>query len=118
MSGDRAAVDQIREVVGDLESAPVKHGLQEATISVSPERGQQMIREGVTRAIRRISQFKPYKPSAPHRVEIDFSAESQAALATWVPSITRTAARTIAFAARGMAEAMKLTRLLVIYVGQ
>jgi D-amino peptidase len=116
ISGDRAAVQQLKEFVGDVETAAVKEGVEEATITVSPERGRTMIREGVTRAIQRFSQFRPYKVTGPHRVEIDFSSESATTLATWVPGVSRTSPRTVAFDAKDMSEAMRLTRLLAIYV--
>lgn len=115
-SGDRAAVDQIKEVVGDLETVAVKSGLQESTISVSPERGRQMIRDGVKRAFERFSQFRPFKSPAPHRVEIEFASEAQAAVAAWVPGVTRPNARTVLFQTPDMAEAVRMTRLLAIYV--
>lgn len=116
ISGDRAAVQQLKEFVGDVETAAVKEGVEEATITVSPERGRSMIREGVTRAMQRFAQFKPYKAQGPHRIEIDFSSESAATLAGWVPTITRTSPRSVAFDAKDMSEAMRLTRLLAIYV--
>ena len=116
VSGDRAAVDQIREFVGDVEGAVVKEGVEQATISVSPERALEMIDQSVERAMRRYSDFKPYSARAPHTVEIDFSSEAQAGMASWVPSVSRVTPRSIRFSVDNMLDAMRMTRLLAIYV--
>ena len=116
VSGDRAAVDQIREFVGDVEGAVVKEGVEQATISVSPERALEMIDQSVERAMRRYGDFKPYSARAPHTVEIDFSSEAQAGMASWVPSVSRVTPRSVRFSVDNMLDAMRMTRLLAIYV--
>lgn len=104
LSGDRAICDQIREIVGPIETAAVKDGMGPAASMVHPTRAQEMIRKGVAAALRNLKSYKPYKPSPPYKLEIVFTDENQARRAAQVPGMARTGERSVAFTSSDLLE--------------
>ncbi len=104
LSGDRAICDQIREIVGPIETAAVKDGMGPAASMVHPTRAQEMIRKGVAAALRNLKAYKPYKPSPPYKLEIVFTDENQARRAAQVPGMARTGERSVAFTSSDLLE--------------
>jgi D-amino peptidase len=66
ISGDKAACEEARRTLGNLETVAVKEALNGGAISVHPEVGRTMIRAAVERGVRNRAQFRPYKLSAPY----------------------------------------------------
>lgn len=71
VTGDEATADEARALLGDVECAVVKTAItRNRARCVSIPEAHRRIRETVTRAIRRIKTFKPWKPETPATVEL------------------------------------------------
>lgn len=72
LTGDRAAVEELRAIVPGAEFAEVKEGLARYTcISLSAEAARNLIRERARLAMGKIGKIKPYKVSGPFTIEIE-----------------------------------------------
>lgn len=107
LSGDSAICRQIKEIIGPIETAAVKDGMGPAASMLHPTKAQDMIRKGVASALRDLKAFKPYKPSAPYKLEIVFTDENLARRAALVPGIERTGERSVAFTSNDFLEVVK-----------
>jgi D-amino peptidase len=113
VSGDRLAVTQLQRVVPAAEGAIVKepYGYHSAA-TVTPARGQALIREGVTRAIGKLSSLQPYRLSAPIALEVGFKLTIDAERAAFVPGLTRSDAHNVKGTFRDMPEVTRLLQVL------
>lgn len=111
LSGDSAICRQIREILGDIETAAVKDGLGSAASMLHPTKAQEMIRKGVAAALGRLKSFKPYKPAAPYRLEIVFTEETLARRAADVPGAQRTGELSVAFVSSDLMDIVKFFSL-------
>jgi D-amino peptidase len=113
VSGDRLAVTQLQKVIPAAEGAIVKepHGYHSA-MSVTPSRGQAMIREGVKRAMAKLGSLQPYRVSAPIAVEVGFKLTIDAERAAFIPSLSRADAHSVKGSFRDMVEITKLLQVL------
>lgn len=108
LSGDQTACQEARELLGQIETATVKHaiGFYSAEM-LPPEESQRLIRDGVKRAVERREEIKPYKISHPVKLEIRFNDVVIAELASYLPGVERTSGNTIVFTGRDMTEVSK-----------
>ena len=84
LSGDRAAVDEARCYVPDIEGIVVKEGLSRtAALTLSPAKAQDLIREGARKAIGRVGSIATFTIPSPYTFVTEYqaaaSAESRAA---------------------------------------
>ncbi len=113
LSGDQAAVDELRALVPDAEFASVKEGLGRYTcLTVSAERSREMIREGARRAMGRLGQIKPYVQAGPVTLEIEYTTRSSlppdAGMRQGAEVVDD---RTIRFRGASLADAWRLYRI-------
>lgn len=114
ISGDRAAVEQFRKTVPAAEGVVVKEGLgYHAAVTLTPARGQQLVREGVERAVRRAGEMKPYAVQTPVELEIGFKLTLDAERVSYIPGLRRVDAHAVAGTLPDMPAAAKL--LQVVY---
>lgn len=81
ISGDRAAVDEARALVPDIEGVAVKEGIalevkglaQAPMISVSPQKARALIRETAERAMTKVGTIKPFCIQSPYQVRTQFT---------------------------------------------
>jgi D-amino peptidase len=66
VAGDRAAVEQIRGLLGPIGGVAVKDVVADAVLGLSPATARDAIRDGVERAIRDRAAFRPYTLPAPY----------------------------------------------------
>jgi D-amino peptidase len=77
LTGDRAAVEEMRAIVPEAEFAEVKEGLARYTcVSLSAKAARDLIRERARRAIEKIAQIKPYKIEGPVTIEIEYTTRN------------------------------------------
>ena len=116
VSGDRLAVTQLQRVIPAAEGAIVKepYGYHSAA-TVTPARGQALIREGVTRAIGKLSSLQPYKVAAPIALEVGFKLTIDAERAAFVPGLTRSDAHNVKGTFRDMPEVTRLLQVLTSF---
>jgi D-amino peptidase len=113
VSGDRLAVTQLQQVVPAAEGAIVKepYGYHSA-MTVTPARGQAMIREGVRRAMGKIGSLQPYRVKTPIDLEVGFKLTLDAERSAFVPGLARSDAHSVKGVFRDMTEITKLLQVL------
>jgi D-amino peptidase len=113
ISGDRLAVTQLQQVVPAAEGAIVKepYGYHSAN-TVTPARGQAMIRDGLKRAMAKIGSLQPYRVAPPISLEVGFKLTIDAERAAFVPGVTRADAHNVKGTFRDMIEVTRLLQVL------
>jgi D-amino peptidase len=113
VSGDRLAVTQLQQIAPAAEGAIVKepYGYHSA-LTVTPARGQAMIRDGLKRAMARLGSAQPHRLSAPIALEVGFKLTLDAERAAFVPGLTRSDAHSVKGTFRDMTEITKLLQVL------
>jgi D-amino peptidase len=113
VSGDRLAVTQLQKVIPAAEGTIVKepYGYHSA-MSVTPARGQAMIREGVKRGMAKLGSLQPYRLTAPVALEAGFKLTIDAERAAFIPGLTRADAHSVKGTFRDMVEITKLLQVL------
>ena len=109
VAGDLAITKQAKELFGDIEIVSVKEGIGKAAKMLHPDKAQVMIKEKVEIALRRLKDFKPYKPKPPYTMEVTFTDERIAHTASWYPGAKRTGDRSVAFTSNDFMELLKLS---------
>jgi len=72
VSGDKAACEEAKELLGDIEVAIVKEGLTRQCAKILPlVKAREAIASGVSRALKRVSEFKPYVIKPPIEVRLE-----------------------------------------------
>jgi D-amino peptidase len=76
VAGDQAFVDQARELLGPVAAVAVKRALPGGSVlNLSTEQARTDIQTGVTRALRRRGEFKPYKMTPPYTMTLKVRQE-------------------------------------------
>ena len=116
VSGDDAAVAEVKALVGDLEGAVVKWSYSfHAARTLTPEASARLIRDKVTAALRRLSQFKPYTAPAPVTLDLQFRHYRPAEMLAYLPIVQRTDAHTIRYAAADILAISKFIEFVTTY---
>jgi D-amino peptidase len=77
LSGDRAAANELREIVPDAELAVVKEGLGRYTcISLSATAARDAIREAARRSVAKIASIKPYVLPGPVTLQVEYTTRN------------------------------------------
>ena len=113
VSGDRLAVAQMQQVIPTIEGAVVKepYGYHSA-MSVTPARGQAMIREGLSRAMTKLASLRPYRVTTPIELEVGFKFTIDAERAAFVPGLARSDAHNVKGSFKDMVAMTKLLQVL------
>lgn len=116
ISGDDAAIAEVRKVVGDLEGAETKKALGfHAAITVTPAAAQADIAAKVKAALARRASFGPYKPQGQIVVDVSFKHYMPAEVLAYLPMFERTSAHSIRFRAQDMVEASAIMEFIGDY---
>lgn len=71
VAGDRAVVDQLRGLLGDIGAVAVKDEIGgDAILGLSPGEAQDRIRAGVEQAVRNRAAQRPYRLASPYRMHL------------------------------------------------
>jgi D-amino peptidase len=116
ISGDDAAVKEITGLLGNIEGAVVKwnYGFHSAR-TLMPEAANDLIREKVRVAMKRLNEFKPYKVSAPIRLDIRFKNYRPSELLSYLSIVQRTDSHSIRFVGKDMIETSKFIEFIMNY---
>lgn len=77
LTGDKAAVEEMKAMVPGAETAEVKEGIARyACISLSAEAARARIRAAAKRAAEKLGQVKPYQISGPVTIEIEYTTRN------------------------------------------
>jgi D-amino peptidase len=113
VSGDRLAVEQVQKIARNAEGAIVKepYGYHSAN-TVTPARGQELIKAGLTRAMGTLGTLQPFRVTAPIALEVGFKLTLEAELASFVPGMSRADAHNVKGTFRDMPEVSRLLQVL------
>lgn len=117
ISGDQETIAQACELVPNIEGAQVKEAIATtAARSLHPEVARARIREATAHALKRLSEFKPVKPSTPATFEVKFSQTALADVAEQIPTVKRVDAHTVSYQASDYLQGYRLLRVLYRYL--
>ena len=119
VSGDKAAVDQMREIVdSNMPGVAVKeaYGRQVAR-NLPLSKAYDLIRDGVREALARRESIKPYKVSGDVTIEMEFYRADYADQLDLIPGVKRLDGRTVAYTGGDFAVVYMLMRALLSLSG-
>jgi D-amino peptidase len=106
MSGDDAAIAEVRKAIGNVEAAETKRALGfHSANTITPQASYELIRQRVKAAFARLQDFKPYRVNGPVTVDVTFKSYMPAEVLAYLPLFERTDSHSIRFRAKDMAEA-------------
>ncbi len=117
ISGDDATIAEARATLGDgFEGAVVKwaHSFHSAT-TLTPARGQELIRSAAEKAVRNLAAVEPYIVSTPVRVTVRFKNYQPSMLLAYLPWFDRVDAHAIEYDADDMIAAASILTFLRNY---
>jgi D-amino peptidase len=116
MSGDDAAIAEVKRLVGDLEVVETKKALSfHSAITLTPQASAEAIGKAVRAALLRRSSFRPYLVSKPVTVDVGFKHYTQVEVLSSLPIFERTSSHAIRFTAKDMREASRFMRFIGEY---
>ena len=116
MSGDDAAIDEVRKAVGNIEAAETKRSLGfHSASTLTPQASAALIGERVTAAMGRLSAFQPLKVQTPITVDVSFKHYMPAEILAYLPLFERTDSHSVRFRAKDMVEASAVMSFLGDY---
>ncbi|HSR14136.1 MAG TPA: M55 family metallopeptidase [Gemmatimonadales bacterium] len=116
VSGDEAAVAELRTLLGDVEGAVVKRPLGfHAAVTMTPDAARSLIRDRVRSAIGRLGRFRPWRQRSPVTVDLTFKNYQPAQVLAMLPWFQRTTAHAVRFQARDMVEASNIMEFISRY---
>jgi D-amino peptidase len=116
VSGDDIVVKETTALLGNIEGAVVKwsYGFHSAK-TLMPEAANDLIREKVKKAITRIKEFKPYKLTAPVRLDVRFKNYRPSEVLSYLSIVERTDAHSIRFTGKDIVEVSKFLEFIATY---
>lgn len=116
ISGDDAAIAEVRSLVGNIEGAETKKTLGfHSASTLTPQASYELIGQKVKTALGRVKDFKPYKMQAPVTVDISFKQYTQAEILAYLPGFERTDSHSVRFHAKHMLEASDFMTFITSY---
>ncbi|MFQ6037382.1 MAG: M55 family metallopeptidase [Candidatus Aminicenantales bacterium] len=97
VAGDRAVCEQVKELLGNIETVVVKEGIGQAAIMLHPKKACELIKEKTMAALSRLDTFKPYKIDPPYTMVVTFKDEERANNARWIPGAKRVNTTSVSF---------------------
>jgi D-amino peptidase len=113
VSGDRLAVTQLQTVAPAAEGAIVKEPFgYHSAMTVTPARGQALIRDGVKRAMAKLGRLQPYRVRTPIDLEVGFKLTLDAERAAFIPGLARSDAHSVKGTFPDMIQITKLLQVV------
>ncbi len=115
MSGDDAAIAEVRKAVGNIEAAETKRSLGfHSALTLTPQAAVELIRQRVRAALERRQDFKPFRVAGPVTVDVTFKNYLPAEVLAYLPMFERTDSHSIRFRAKDMVEAS----MIMTFIGE
>jgi D-amino peptidase len=116
MSGDDAAIAEVRKAVGNIEAAETKRSFGfHSAITLTPQASYDVIRQRVGAAFKRLQEFKPLKVQTPVTVDVSFKNYLPAEVLAYLPIFERVDSHSIRFRAKDMVEASAIMQFIGDY---
>ena len=109
VTGCRKAVEEAKNLLGNIESVAVKEGLTRySALCLTPTETRAMIKQAAKKALERIDEFKPLQFDPPYQVEIKFTHPIYADGLRKSPYAKFTDERTVRFKGKDLLEVMHI----------
>jgi D-amino peptidase len=116
IAGDDVAVAEAQKQIGPIEGAVVKWAVSfHSARTLTPEAAQDVIREKTKRALARVGELRPYRVTAPIRLELQFKNYRPAQLLAYLPFVEQADSHTIRFTAKDLVEASRFLAFVTNY---
>lgn len=116
ISGDDAAVQEAREMLGDVEGAVVKWNTSfHAARSLTPAAAYILIETRIRGALARVADFKPFVLPRPVTLDVRFKNYRPSQLLAYLDIVERTDAHSVRFVGRDMVEVSKFLEFITSY---
>ena len=116
MSGDDAAIAEVRKAIGNIEAAETKRTLGfHSAMTLTPQASADLIAASVKAAMGRRSEFKPYRVTTPVAVDVSFKNYTPAEMLAYLPGFERVDAHSIRYRARDMVEAEAIRTFITTF---
>jgi len=116
MSGDDAAIAEVRALVGNIEGAETKKALTfHAAETITPDASCTLIGQKVRDALARRKDFKPYRVTAPVTLEMGFKNYRPVELLGWLRGVERIDSHTIRYRGRDILDVSDFVEFLTHY---
>ena len=116
ISGDDAAIAEVRKAVGNIEGAETKRSLGfHSANTLTPQASYTLIAQRVKAALSRRAEFKPFKVQTPLTVDVSFKNYMPAEILAYLPIFERTDSHSIRFRAKDMIEASAIMNFIGEY---
>ncbi|OGU04995.1 MAG: hypothetical protein A2W29_07785 [Gemmatimonadetes bacterium RBG_16_66_8] len=116
VSGDDAAVAEVRAALGDIEGAVVKWSYSfHAARTLVPETAAHLIREKVAVGLRRRGALRPMTVQRPVTLDVRFRFYRPAEMLAYLPIVERTDAHTIRYVGPDMIAVSKFMEFITTY---
>jgi D-amino peptidase len=103
VAGDEAACRQCKELLGEVETVPVKWAVgRYAARSLHPQEARKRIREAAVKVVQQPSRFKPFSMPAPYVLEVGVHNAGMADAAAIMPGVERVDGTTLRYKAGGV----------------
>jgi D-amino peptidase len=108
VTGDQAAVEEARALLGQVEGAVVKRGVDRyAARLVHPSRAVELVRVAARRALEDLPEMRPFSLGLPARLEVDLADTAMAERVCLLPAVERQSPRGVAFHCEDTLRLMK-----------
>jgi D-amino peptidase len=119
LTGDEAACEEARELLGDVETVAVKKGVDRFSAELLPPSvAQGRIREAATRALNRLGDFRPYELPPPYTLGVEWNSTAIAAGCALIPGTKQVGPRHTEFSTGDYHEIMALLGIFAMIAGQ
>lgn len=116
ISGDDAAVAELLALVPGASGAVVKHAVGfHAAATRTPEAAQALIRDAVRTGIAQRREIRPYRVSAPYRLDLTFKNYRPAEILAFLPIVERTSAHSIRYTGASIPDVARFLAFIGSY---
>lgn len=116
ISGDDAAVEEVRRIAGPMEGAVVKRAISfHSAATMTPKAAQDLIRERAKVAIERRADMHPFVLRGAITSDITFKNYRQAEMLAYLSIVERTSSHTVRFVGRNILEVSRFMEFVNTY---
>jgi D-amino peptidase len=116
VSGDDAAVEEVRKIVGPIEGFAVKRAISfHSAATMTPRAAQEQIRARVKSAVERRGTWRPWVVTRPVNVDVTFKHYRAAEILAYLPIVQRRSSHGIRFVGRDMVEISRFLEFIGTY---
>lgn len=114
VTGDETVTREARELLGRVETVAVKKAVgRYAAQCLTPAKARGLIKETVSKALKNIQEYKPFRLEPPITFEIDLMDTGMTEMALLIPGVKQISSRTVAYTSNDLIEVFKAFRAII-----